>query len=384
MSLMRKLLSSILAFNLLFTPVIVSAQNISASVPLSTIQKQAQTDWASFHEKYGSKTTKIFNSVLADAPYIIILYQQKLKTLETELDAVKKVNTELSAENVGLVEQNIRFSEKLSDVAAAKNKVRLDFPPYLSETLSAEEKNLFKQTLKENSFAIYDEVVQNSFGEFAFAYDKEMVPLLTAIQKSDRKKALSALNSAFPDAPVAYRYSALIPFDEHQVRRQIVEQMCADVDLFSQTKLGRFELTKGYMKQLNTLFIHGKRPSKMFAKNIARYIMARSGLLSIGLVILGGTLLVTSIPATAAEREQAQELIQYPELFIDASPNQLAEIEKNKLAAETARQIAEILHAANQLPQEDIQLLLQNQEQERQGRLGKKEIIKELQTVKAY
>ena len=152
-----------------------------------------------------------------------------------------------------------------------------------------------------------------------------------------------------------------------------MEQLCEDSDLWPKTAAERTAVTKEHMRELNRLFIHGKQPSKLLAKNIAKYILSRSGLLVLGGVVL---LTATTTRASAAEISVARRLSQNPQLFIDATPDELTQLENSELTAQTAREIAQLLHeaaqsAAAQQTQKDLQ------------KSARTEIIKSLQTVRA-
>ena len=381
MYLTHKLFSIALIFDMLFTPMLGVAQNHSQA-PLSQVQTQAKKDFAIFKNKYGTQAPA---TLWANIQYPMLMYLLQINDLQEKLTDITKINEMLMDDNLELAQQNIRLTKQVSELSARANKVPIDFPPYLMEEITEQERELLIRNFKENFSALYNKILQSNAEEIVPLYDKEVAPILRAIQNSERKQALAALESSFPTPKTAYRYDPIIPFDEYKARKEIVERLCADTDLFPKTAAERLTLTKEYMRELNTLFIHGRQPSKVLAKNIAKYILSRNGLLSVGLVMFGGVaLLAGAHTAHAAESDLAKRLRKTPTLFLNATPGQLAEIEADKSASDAARQIAQTLQAANALPERDMYFLLQSHAQQPQQKIAKKEIIKALKTVQAY
>ena len=124
-------------------------------------------------------------------------------------------------------------------------------------------------------------------------------------------------------------------------------------------------------------------PERRIISDVSKRILSKSGLLGIGLLTIGCVTLAGEQSADA-QVAVAQRIAQNPELFINATPDELETIENNELATNTAREIAQALHMANELSQEDMDFVRQNYQQQEQGRLVKKSITSSLRTVSAH
>ena len=380
---MIRLLTSSLIAVVLLSPQIAVAQTDSAKTLslLKKVQSQAKQDFAMLRGKYSNQTYQIVTSVLAQTPILLSLFPEEVPHTPIHTSSVKETVRQPSIQTAAYPTQKSAPLAVSSSQVVPPNKVKLDFPPYLAEALNQQDKDLLIKSVEEKAFALYYEVT-NNHTPAVLLYDKEAAPILKAIQDNDTKQALAALDKAFPSLQTQYRYSVLIPFDENTARREIVQQLADDLSLFPKSKAERLVLTKEYMHKLNTLFIHGKSSSKLLAKNLAKYILSRSGLLSMGL--LAGTVayLANAPQAQAAQIAQAQRLVQHPELFINATSDELQEIAQHPFVANTALEIAWSLQIANQLPPQDIEALYQRAQQP--SKEIKKALIHSLQNVSAH
>ena len=126
------------------------------------------------------------------------------------------------------------------------------------------------------------------------------------------------------------------------------------------------------------------------AISIAKRVLSKSGLL-MGAGLIVGLALLNTQEASAAEIAMANRIAENPELLANADDDALAGMESSELVTNTAREVAEILHAAAQLSAQDMETISQlygqtdtQREKNLQQQEAKKAIKSSLQTVKAY
>ena len=393
----RKTVAVTIAFCLLgqnFAFAAAHTQKGEKTSSLRQLQLQAQADWAAFRAKYGPQAQNLLPAVMAASSPILAKIttlesaQKAIASLEAENQAltneVKRLNRQLALRDGNLQELKATVRQLETRLTKQNFEITQLKAKEIEQKLLAEKISALKEELSRTS-TLFHWITQESQGRnpYVNALADEYSPFWKLFENGTAKSS---------DIPA---FEAVAREFQEMSRELPTEGLVEHLSQLYKAKGGyTVEFAKEAMPLLERSYrVLVRVPARFyvvhlssFVEAMAQRILSKAGinLFGVGLVAIGSIALVTASNADA-HNVLAERIVANPALFIDATPDQLKTIEDDELAANTAREIAAILHAANELSQEDMDFIRQNASdvQTKQAKYIKHE-LSTLRNVKAY
>lgn len=399
----KKTIAAVMVFCLL-------GQNFAFAVPnpqekekipsLSKLQAQAQADWAALRAKYGTEAQNLLTPLMAAATPLlakvntleaaeetITLLQEEKTALMEEIEQLKR---QLAHRTGSLQEANAniqRLEMRLSKVSYQNSELQKQVAALKETPLRTIAKKAGEKMSPEEIWALREEL-SHTYSVFRDVAGEPSLFTKLAEENSGFWRIFE--DGMFSEARFADLMKSATP--EAREELQIVSQVLKrDPEKFLVKNLSQLHkeeagYTAKFVQRAMPLLEQTYRETtsvstRSLIRLISKRILSKSSLLGIGLLTIGCVTLFSEQSANA-QVAVAERIAQNPELFINAED--LTAIENNELAANTAREIAQVLHIANELSKEDMDFVRENYQQQEQGRLVKKSITSSLRTVSAH
>ncbi|MBO7237717.1 MAG: hypothetical protein J6U96_00290 [Elusimicrobiaceae bacterium] len=283
------------------------------------------------------------NSELAD------LYTKEITRTEKQIE---ELHLELQMrKNADLRVQKLekQLAQLAADGKAPKNQL-----PELINYID----HLKLQSATQTNHATFYELL--TFAKSDPKFEQPLADFFTAIKQWDRKRAAEILHEM---------YQAPLTNADHRMIENLIANYRPDGYTSS--------FTQNIFKKLSQYYAKAQHSNqKQALQALGKKLLSKTNItMALAITIMG----VAAAYAQPTDEALANRLTQNISLFLNATPEELKQIAQDPQAAQTCQDIAQTLHEWATLAELD-----QNDLQDLQKKLTKKEITKSLQTVKAY
>ena len=354
MHIAKKIISMTLTAALLSVHFPAAAQTQN-EISLPALQKQAQADYQAIQQVYGKESKEILPAVVAAFPFLFMKrskYEALLKELEDQRALTQEQETAIR-EISAYTEERVNHHQ--AKQLAAERRIK-----ELEKEVS--DKNIAKL---QKANAIYQN--ENQFmrqillGRTDWKLENSLADLFVAVEGGNKGWTTNILKN-------------LIDISQEEAEK-LAEKFVEGTKNahYSESFANKMisELARAHAQTT-------AKPRQATLRAIARKLLSKTKVsyIVVFAALLGGGAL---LQARAADNTLANRLYANNELFLQATPEELAQIAQDPQAVQSCQDIAQTLHEWATLAELD-----QNDLQDLQKKLTKKEITKSLQTVKAY
>ncbi len=446
MKLIRQIFTSALIISLLIpgsfayaTP--DSTDKTEKETSLSQLREQAKQDMAQFKQMYGKNTKDLLPAVMAFVPLFTI---NSVKPLH-DINPIQELKSFLKAPDINALVSapQKKFLTSFTEALQLKqydeawrifssiepqtwktlvetNKLDSQFTAYLRNLLLRESDRTTAHAAAEelapaSQFFVMENrpglSVRATYVELNYAYN-DMREILQFIEKNKRvlkeKEILAQIENKYSRKPWWRRASNLshpsamsdifytiihkkdLLYKNPQKLLKYIEKLetipmslearrALQTNLLARTNNLRFFIQESFMEKTIVL------ESKILKPNTRSLLLRNVRYFSLFFLVLGAATLASQTPAQAEDLDLLQSLHEDIDIFLKAEQDDLEYIQQYELSAEYCRQFAETLHETVSNPAlVPIAQDLMNELRTEQTAPISKDIIKQLQTVRAY